>query len=155
MNTRLALLLALAALPAAGAAAETVVPPAEFAEYAEGYRLTFEADGAFAGAETFGPDGRVTWQTPEGVCLDGLMRAYDDRLCFYYGIRADIQCWHVLRDEQGLKVRSLDGGPSPAGLTYRITERDRQPLSCHGPGRATGHQPDRPLSRPAPRPARW
>ncbi|HUF56230.1 MAG TPA: hypothetical protein VMM55_06675 [Thermohalobaculum sp.] len=155
MKTRLALLLALA-LPAAGAVgADTIVPPDEFLAYAEGYTLTFEQDGEFAGAERFGPDGAVTWQTPEGVCLDGLMRAYDERLCFYYGVSDVVQCWHVLRDEQGLKVQSLGDGPGEPGLTYRITGRSRQPLSCGGPERETRVGPDEPLSPPVPRPARW
>ncbi len=155
MKMRLAPVLALAALHAAGASAETVVPPAEFVEYAQGYTLTFEQDGEFAGAETFAEDGRVTWQTPDGICIDGLMRAYDDRFCFYYGIDDDVQCWHVLRDEKGLKVRRLDSGPGEPSLTYRITGRDRRPLSCTGPGRDTRLEPDGPLSLPAPRPARW
>lgn len=154
MKTRLAFLLALA-LPAVGhPRAETIVPPDEFLAYAEGYTLTFEQDGEFAGAESFGPDGAVTWQTPDGICLDGLMRAYDERFCFYYGDGDVVQCWHVLRDAQGLKVRSLDDGPDEPGLTYRITGRSRQPLSCSGPDRETRLGPDGPLSPPVPRQAR-
>ena len=153
MKTRLALLVLLAAAPAS--AAETLVPPDEFLAYAEGYTLTFEQDGAFAGAESFGPDGAVTWQTPDGLCLDGLMRAYAERLCFYYGIGDTVQCWHVLRDDQGLKVRSVDPEPGEGPLTYRITERNRQPLDCGGPERETRRGRDGLLSVPVPRPARW
>lgn len=155
MKTRLAFVLAFALSAAEPTRADTIVPPDEFLAYAEGYTLTFEQDGEFAGAESFGPDGAVTWQTPDGVCLDGLMRAYDERSCFYYGDSDVVQCWHVLRDEQGLKVRRLDDGPGEPGLTYRITGRNRQPLSCGGPERETRLGPDGPLSPPAPRPARW
>ena len=156
MKQRLAHFAAVAAVLSGTAQAETVVPPAEFREYAEGYTLYFEQDGEFAGAEIFAPDGRVTWQSPEGACLDGLWRSYDDRLCFYYGIGDQVECWNVLSDEDGLKVRSLGSGAAPAGLTYRITGRDRQPLSCSGPGEETRLGPgQRPISRPAPRQARW
>ena len=158
MKQRLAFIAALAALAAVlcGAArAETIVPPAEFRDYAEGYTLYFERDGEFAGAEFFAPDGRVTWQSPEGICLDGLWRAYDDRLCFYYGVGDQVECWNVLSDDEGYKVRSLGSGEAPPGLTYRITGRDRQPLACGGPGEETRLRPERPISRPAPRPARW
>ena len=144
---------ALAAVMAGGARAETIVPPAEFKDYAEGYTLYFEQDGEFAGAETFGPQGRVTWQTPQGGCIDGLWRSYDDELCFYYGVGDAVECWNVLRDEEGLKVRSLGRGQAEPGLTYRITHRDRQPLLCGGPGVQT-RAPGAPVSLPGPRPAR-
>jgi hypothetical protein len=155
MKTRLALALVFATAPVFAARAETIVPPDEFISYAEGHTLSFEQDGEFAGAESFGPDGAVTWQTPDGVCLDGLMRAYAERLCFYYGIEDVVQCWHVLRDEEGMKVRSLDQPPGEEPLTYRITGRSRQPLTCGGPERETRGGPDGPLSPRAPRPARW
>ena len=156
MTSRLALLLlALAALPAAGASAETVVPPAEFLDYARGYTLTFEENGEFAGAESFADDGRVTMETPEGVCYEGLVRSYDDRICFFYGVSDQVHCWHALRDAKGLKVRSLSDGAGQAGQTYRITGRSRRPVSCQGPAMDTGAERGRPLSRPAPRPARW
>lgn len=150
-----ALLATVLALPAA-AQTGTVVPPSAFRDYAEGYTLYFERAGEPAGAETFSPDGRVTWQTPQGQCLDGLWRAYDDELCFYYGFGTTVQCWRVLEDEKGLKVESTDDGEAPAGLTYRIIRRDRRPLLCGGPGVRTRARPDTPrLSPRGPRPARW
>lgn len=163
MRAGAAFAVALLCALATGVPADTPVSPAEFREYAEGYTLYFERDGKPAGAETFRPGGEVTWRTPEGVCLEGLWRAYDDELCFYYGINDIVECWQVLRDSQGLKVRHAGGGESDGrggeengeaeeDATYRITGRDRRPLMCSGgPALPTRARPGPPVSLPAPR----
>lgn len=127
----------LLALPA-GAAMETPVSPQEFRDYAQGYTLYFaEGDGEPVGSEAFGPEGRATWQSLDGTCVEGLWQAYDDQLCFYYGFEAVVQCWRVLRDPDGLLVRRTGEDQDPPDLTYRITGRDRKPLLCGGPSAET------------------
>ena len=44
-------------------------------------------------------------------------------------------CWRMLRDEEGMIARLLDG--PDAGLEIRITGRDKAPLLCGEPGRGT------------------
>ena len=153
MRPGLALFIALVPVLATGVRADTPVSPSEFRDYAEGYTLYFEQDGEPAGAEAFGPEGRVTWRTPEGICIEGLWRAYEEDLCFYYGIDDIVECWQVLRDSRGLKVRRTGDEAGEAGdTTYRITGRDRRPLHCTGqPGLPTSMQPGGVMSPAPPR----
>lgn len=124
--------------PAAAGAMEEPVTPEAFREFSEGYTLYFtEKNGTEVGAEAFGADGRATWQSPDGTCIEGLWQAYDGQLCFYYGFEDVVQCWNVLRDEQGLLVRRAGEDQDPPDLTYRITGRDRRPLICGGPSSDT------------------
>ena len=135
MKIRTAAVALLLALPAG---AETVVSPQEFRDYAEGWTLYFEdKNGEHVGAEAFREDGEATWQSPEGWCRDGLWKPHGAQLCFYYGLEDIVQCWRVLRDEEGLKVRRLGDRFDPPDLTYRIVRRDRKPLLCGTPGANT------------------
>lgn len=128
---RVLFFLALLASPAAGEI-ETRVGAAEFRAYAEGHTLYFEQDGREVGSETFHPGGETTWRYTDGTCVDGVWKSQGDELCFYYGDPDGVQCWAVLRDQRGLKVRRL-GELDPPDLTYRITGRDRRPLLCGAP----------------------
>jgi len=127
-------LMAALTLPGIAAAAD-LVSPFEFREFAEGYTLYFEEDGAPFGAESFRKDGGTTWRFPDGTCAEGQWRAHGAQICFVYEGTTEVQCWRMLRDDGGLFARLLGDGPD-AGLELRITGRDRQPLLCGGPGMA-------------------
>jgi hypothetical protein len=131
-------LLFAALLIAAPAFAEQSVSPDEFREYAEGWTLYFERDGLHFGSEEFRSDGMVRWRYSDGSCVRGAWRPHDGQLCFLYDTEdegAVINCWRMMRDEQGLFARLLDG--ENAGLELRVTRRDRAPLLCGEPGRST------------------
>lgn len=124
----------------AGVRAETVVSPAEFREYAEGYTLYFERDGQRFGSEAFEEGGKARWRYPDGSCVRGAWRPNGAQLCFLYETpvgtpRADVLCWRLLRDEDGMFARLLNG--DEPGLELRVTGRDRRPLLCGEPGQST------------------
>lgn len=113
--------------------AEQPITPEEFRAYSEGYTLYFEQDGEPFGSESFGPDGESKWRYQSGVCVEGAWRPHGAQICFYYIGEQGVQCWRMLRDEQGLIARLLGEGDN-AGLELRINRRDREPLLCGGPG---------------------
>ena len=115
---------------------EEPVSPAEFEDYAEGYTLYFEEEGEPFGSEVFEPDGETLWRYQDGSCMRGVWKAHDGQLCFYYGVGAEVICWEILRDEQGLFVRLL-GESEDAGMELRITRRDKERPVCGDPGRGT------------------
>ena len=120
----------------APALAEQPVSPSEFREYAEGHTLYFNLDGEPFGSEAFEPGGQTLWRYMDGSCAEGVWQTHGGQLCFYYGDGAEVLCWRLIRDEQGLLVRLLGDG-SDAGMELRITARDeRQPI-CGEPGRGT------------------
>lgn len=134
MRTLFALFL-LVALPAA--AEEKVVSPSEFREYAEGWTLYFERDGTPFGSESFSADGKTTWRYRDGTCADGAWRPHGAQVCFRYDQNGedDVLCWRVLRDNDGLLARLLNGDNE--GLELRVTGRDNKPLLCGAPGKST------------------
>ena len=123
-------------LPAA-AADEVPIGPTEFREYAEGWTLYFERDGRAFGSESFEPGGKTRWRYSDGSCVDGHWRAHGAQICFLYdSVQEDeVLCWRMLRDEEGLLARLLNGDNE--GLELRITGRDKQPLLCGEPGTST------------------
>lgn len=115
--------------------ADQPVSPAEFAEFATGWTLYYEEDGEPMGSETFRPDGRVRWRDADGVCADGVWRAYGDQMCFYYGPGTPVQCWALSRTQPDGPIRlTLTGDGEDAGLALDVAGRDRQPLTCKGEG---------------------
>lgn len=130
MRTLLAL-----ALIAAPALAEEPVSPSEFKDFAEGYTLYFERDGQPFGAEEFLEGGKTRWRYRDGSCVIGAWRPHGAQLCFLYPDQgSDVQCWRMMRDDNGLYARLL--GPE-GGLELRIAGRDRSPLLCGEPGEST------------------
>ena len=124
-----------ALLIAAPALAEEPVSPDEFRDFAEGWTLYFERDGEPFGSEAFERDGKVRWRYGDGSCVRGAWRAHDGQLCFLYDSEdeaAGINCWKMMRDDQGIFARLLDG--ENAGLELRVARRDRTPLLCGAPG---------------------
>lgn len=121
----------------ANAAEEVPITPKEFTEYSEGWTLYFERDGRPFGSETFEPDGKTRWRYSDGSCVDGYWRAHGAQICFLYNSQQEdeILCWRMLRDDEGLIARLLNG--SNEGLELRITGRDKEPLLCGDPGEAT------------------
>lgn len=117
-------------LLAAPAWAEVMVPPADFRDYAEGFTVYFEHEGAPFGAERFEPGGAVTWEAGDGTCADGVWRPHGAQVCFYYGT-GPVQCWRVFRDDAGMFARLLTEGENQ-GMELRITRRDTRPLACSG-----------------------
>lgn len=134
MRTLFALLL-LVALPAN--AEEKVVSPGEFREFAEGWTLYFERDGQPFGSESFSADGKTNWRYRDGSCVSGAWRPHGAQVCFLYdqGEGDSVLCWRVLRDQEGLLARLLNG--ENQDLELRITGRDKQPLLCGEPGKST------------------
>lgn len=128
-------LILLAALPAS--AEEKVVSPGEFREFAEGWTLYFERDGKPFGSESFAADGKTNWRYRDGTCVSGAWRPHGAQVCFLYdqGDGEDVLCWRVLRDDEGLMARLLNGDNQ--NLELRITGRDKQPLLCGDPGKST------------------
>lgn len=124
----------LAAGAMAAAAAERVSPE-EFGRYAEGWTLYFEHDGEEWGAESFRPKGRVRWRYPDGECIEGVWRANEQDVCFYYGPGSEVLCWALWREKPGGSIfATLLGEGEDAGLQLEITRRDRRPLICNGEG---------------------
>ena len=122
-------------LLAAPALAEEPVSPSDFRDYAEGWTLYFEREGEPFGAEEFHEGGGTKWRYRDGSCTEGAWRAHGAQLCFYYPDQgADVQCWRLLRDDDGLYARLL--GPE-GGLELRIAGRDKRPLLCGEPGEST------------------
>lgn len=125
-------------LIAAPALAQEPVSPAEFRDFAEGWTLHFERNGRPFGSEAFEGGGKVRWRYSDGSCVRGVWRADDGQLCFLYDSDEEgrtINCWKMLRDDDGLFARLLDG--KNAGLELRVTRRDRTPLLCGEPGVGT------------------
>ena len=138
---RLSLAALILALPGLAAAQEAEVPisPKEFLEYSEGWTLYFERAGRPFGSETFEPGGKTRWRYNDGSCVDGHWRARGAQMCFLYdtdGPDGDILCWRVLRKAEGNLVARLLTGDE-AGLELEITGRDKEPLLCGAPGKAT------------------
>lgn len=130
MRTLLAILLI-----AAPAVAEEPVTPEEFRDFAEGWTVYFEREGRPFGSEEFEQGGKVRWRYSDGSCVSGAWRAHDGQLCFLYDTveeGAVINCWEMMRDDDGIFARLIDG--DNAGLELRISRRDRAPLLCGEPG---------------------
>lgn len=123
------LLLALAPM---AAWAEEQLSPEEFRRFAEGYTLYFSREGQEAGSESFDADGSVTWRSPDGTCIEGVWQPRGQDLCFFYGA-PEVECWQLLRDDKGLKVRQLGEAEEDEIVTFRIERRDRRPLLCGAP----------------------
>ena len=138
MRTLVFACLLVAAPALAPVSAEEPVSPEEFRQFAEGWTLYFERDGRHFGSESFERGGKVRWRYSDGSCVSGAWRPHDGRLCFLYDSAEEgpvLNCWKMLRDEEGLIARLLDG--DNAGLELRVTRRDRAPLLCGEPGLST------------------
>ncbi|HET7409951.1 MAG TPA: hypothetical protein VFJ13_07100 [Paracoccaceae bacterium] len=132
MRTLLAALL----LMAVPALADDIVSPEEFREYAEGYTVYFERNGQPFGSESFEPGGKTRWRFNDGSCVRGVWQPQGAQLCFLYDMdSAGPLCWRMLRDDEGMVARLLDG--PDAGMEIRIIGRDKAPLLCGEPGRST------------------
>ncbi len=135
MRTLMLLCLLAVAVPGlAFALAEKPLSPSEFRDYAEGHTLYFDRDGAPFGSEAFEPGGQTLWRDIDGSCTEGVWRPHGGQLCFYYGDGAEVLCWRLIRDDEGLLVRLLGDGPE-AGMELRITGRDQRRPICGEPGR--------------------
>jgi len=134
MIPMLALIMGL--MPVSLTAAERPLSPSEFRDYAEGWTLQYQRDGKFWGSERYEPGGVVRWRFPDGRCVEGLWRPHGAQICFLYGSDAEVLCWRMLRDEQGLMARLLGDGPD-AGMELRIIGRERASPLCGGPGEDT------------------
>ena len=133
MRTLLLICLMALGTPASG---EEIVSPSEFRDYAEGHTLYFNRDGEPFGSETFELGGNTVWRYIDGSCSDGAWRPHGAQLCFYYGEGTDVQCWRLIRDDEGLLVRLL-GDSEDAGMELRVTARDDRPPICGEPGQGT------------------
>lgn len=134
----LSVLLVAASVAATEARPDEPVTPEEFADYALGWTLHFERDGEPWGTESFGDDGSVRWRYPGGECMDGVWRAYEGQVCFFYGPGTDVLCWELRRAAPGGNILArLTGTGEHAGMELEITGRDRRPLICTSDGART------------------
>jgi hypothetical protein len=126
MITRALLVSALLSL-AAPAMADERLSAKDFADFVTGYTLYYETEeGERFGSETFHDKGFVTWRDPNGNCIEGGWRPYNDDICFLYD--GEVQCWAFFEGEAGRYVSPVDEGEPK----LRVARRDRTPLSCFG-----------------------
>lgn len=122
-----ALIFCLVAALSAPAVADERLTAEQFSEYATGYTLYYETeDGEEFGSEAFDDQGYVTWRDPNGHCIQGGWRPYNDDLCFLYD--GEVECWGFYQGEAGRYVQPVDDHEPK----LRVVRRDRTPLSCFG-----------------------
>ncbi len=112
---------------AAPALADERLSAQQFSEDATGYTLYYEdEDGERYGSESFDEKGFVTWRSPNGQCIRGGWKPYNDDLCFLFD--GEVQCWAYFEGDVGRYVRPVDASEPK----LRVARRDRTPLSCFG-----------------------
>lgn len=134
---RLAASLAAGMIAATAMAEEVLVSPSEFRSYADGHTLYFELNGQPFGAEQFVGNRETIWRYRDGSCINGAWRVHGAQICFLYGRvgEADVLCWRVLRDDEGMLARLLTS--DHAGLELRILGRDKREVQCSADEPAT------------------
>jgi hypothetical protein len=130
--SRFACSLAVALAAASPAAAQGVVPPADFEALAEGRTLHFTLDGLPFGAERFFAGRRSLWRFLDGTCAPG--RWYDEggAICFVYEDTTAPICWHFTEDGGGYSARLLEDGVE-TGFVLDLAGIDDEDLACPGP----------------------
>ncbi len=118
--------LAAAILFAAPALAEPAMTVEEFEAYATGKTLSYAANGAIYGIETYLPGRRVIWAFVGDICEQGSYFQNGDYICFDYGPNVPLQCWTFVHGTNGLIAQFAEkGGPA---LT-EVQQSDK-PLGC-------------------------
>jgi hypothetical protein len=124
--------LALATLAPSVARAEgTPLSAIEFAGRVTGKTIYFEQQGRAYGAETYRPDGTVTWRFSGEACREG--RWYPDAgaICFVYDYApTEPQCWFFFDRPEGLVGRVVGDDPQFDLLGRRESPA---PLICDQP----------------------
>jgi len=127
--TYLALIGAIAGLPAAGLAGQSM-SAAEFDAYTRGKTFYYGRDGSAYGGEEYLDNRRVRWSVLDGQCQDGRWYEEGGNICFTYEHLDEPQCWSFERGARGLVAR-FESDPSRLEL-YEV-EQSAEPLHCIGP----------------------
>ncbi|KCV83261.1 hypothetical protein ATO10_00830 [Actibacterium atlanticum] len=123
--------LAIVALLASPALAQTPMTGAEFESYTAGKTLYFGQSGAPYGAEQYLPNRRVIWTFLDGRCEYGTWHSQGTQICFDYENRpGQTQCWTFFSDGDSLSARFEN---DPALQPLIEVEKTQAPLYCPGP----------------------
>jgi hypothetical protein len=125
---RLALCLAIVALPAG--AADAPITAQEFEAYATGKTLTYAIGGEIYGAEQYLPGRRVIWAFKGQECRRGFWYESGGQVCFVYEHDSVPQCWLFFSGPGGLRAQFSD---DPDGAELAAVAQSPEPLICAGP----------------------
>ena len=123
--------IALLALLATPALAETPLTGAEFEAYVSGKTLTFGTVGAPYGMEAYHSGRRVTWAFIGDECQSGKWYEQGSNICFTYDFDPTPQCWQFFDDAGGLRAVFVTD-PGTTVLYEALDANDS--LICPGPG---------------------
>lgn len=124
--------LAVAALTALPALAETPMTAEEFDAYSRGKTFYYGSMGQAYGVEQYFDNRRVRWSFLDGQCADGFWYEQNGMICFEYESSIDPgpQCWTFFDSPGGL-VAQFQGDPDQTTL-YEVDQAD-EPMTCLGP----------------------
>lgn len=129
-SPRFSLLLALAALLAAPALAETPMTAEQFAAHVTGKTITYRQFDYVFGTEEYLPDRKVRWSVSPDLCQYGSWYPQDDDICFVYEYDPVPHCWTFWLKDGTLVALSTDGAPGQELFEAAASD---QPLPCPGP----------------------
>ncbi len=127
MVYRIAFLLGLVVTPVA---ANEVLSPEYFENFAEGKTLFFDQAGRRYGVEQYLPGRQSIWQFADGTCKKGIWYARKELICFLYEGDDQEQCWQFLRKGPDLAARAEGNSPKDDLI---VVGRNEAPISCRGP----------------------
>lgn len=124
-------IIALLAVLATPALAETPMTGAEFEAYVSGKTLTFGTVGAPYGMEAYHAGRRVTWAFIGDECQAGKWYEEGANICFTYDFDPEPQCWQFFDEPGGLRAVFVnDPGTT---VLYEALDADDK-LICPGVG---------------------
>ncbi len=112
------------------AAAQDIISPQAFEDYAGGKTLYFAQQGSPYGVEQYLPGRQTIWQYADGDCVHGIWFTRGSLICFVYESEPNEQCWHFLKKGKTFAARAL--GREPAA-DLDVIWRDDRPIACPGP----------------------
>ena len=124
-------MIALLALLATPAFAETPMTGAEFEAYVSGKTLTFGTAGAPYGMEAYHAGRRVTWAFTGDECQSGEWYEQGANICFTYDFDPNPQCWQFFDEPGGLRAVFVND-PGTTVLYEALDANDK--LICPGVG---------------------
>jgi hypothetical protein len=126
--------LALAALAATPALAETPLTGAEFQAHIGQNTISYLYSNGVRGTADYGPDRTLVWAFEGDSCFNG--QWYEDRnqICFAFEDGSLSACWHMFLDGDRLHGKATFlSSDSPLNLEIREVAHTDQPMACPGP----------------------
>ncbi|MEP5758303.1 MAG: hypothetical protein ABJ327_03125 [Litoreibacter sp.] len=120
-------LIAVLALPAS---AETILSPQEFEAFVQNSTVYFDRYGTPYGSEQYLRNRKVIWSFANGECEFGEWFPREDQICFQYENQNTPLCWHFV-EQDGIKRARVVGDDPVADL--HIVAQDKQPVNCEAP----------------------